>query len=382
MAAVTDRLLLHLLEPAAWRAALTEGALRPPSSASAGFVHLSTPDQVHLPAQALFPGRRDLVLLVVDPARLTAPFRWEPGTAADPTGMLFPHLYGPLPVAAVTAVVPYRPPGAPVLPRPDDALGRALALQGSVPVRRAAQVQDVPGGVAVLDGRFPHSRDDNRLLLSAPVDAGTVAAATTAVAADAGWPHRAATLCWAGAGAVARELAGRGWTAEELLLMTRPAAPAGGGGNAQVVDRRAVHPLWERSWRELLPPREDLEDVVAQLVGREERNDAVVRVTDVAVTEDGRVVAAGQLRVDGATASVDSVLTDRAVRGRGHGDAVLSRLLGLAADAGCDLVVLEAAAGDWPRDWYARRGFEVVGSSWDVVAGPPVQAGANTDSSR
>jgi ribosomal protein S18 acetylase RimI-like enzyme len=296
--------------------------------------------------------------------------------------MLFPHLYGPLPVAAVTAVVPYRPPAPPVLPQPGDALGRALALQHSVPVRRAAEVRDVPGGVAVLDARFPHSRDDNRLLLSTPVDAATVAEATTAVALAAGWPHRAATLCWPGAEAVARELAGRGWTAEELLLMTRPATPAGPRPGAEVVEQQAVHPLWERSWRELLPPGEDVDDVVAQLMGREERNDSVVRVTDVAVAEGGRVVAAGQLRVDGATASVDSVLTDRACRGRGHGDAVLSRLLELAAAAGCDLVVLEAAAGDWPRHWYARRGFQVVGSSWDVVAGPPAQAGANTDSSR
>ena len=38
--------LLHLVEPASWRAALTEGALRPPSLASDGFVHLSTPEQV------------------------------------------------------------------------------------------------------------------------------------------------------------------------------------------------------------------------------------------------------------------------------------------------------------------------------------------------
>ena len=163
---MSSGVLLHLLEPGQWRAALAEGALRPPSLTSAGFVHLSSPEQVHLPARALFPGRRDLVLLVVDPERLTAPLRWEPGTTADPAGMLFPHLYGPLPVTAVTAVVPYRPPAQPVLPGPDDGLGRALALQQSVPVRRAAQVRDVPGGVAVLDARFPHSRDDNRLLLS------------------------------------------------------------------------------------------------------------------------------------------------------------------------------------------------------------------------
>jgi GNAT superfamily N-acetyltransferase len=61
------------------------------------------------------------------------------------------------------------------------------------------------------------------------------------------------------------------------------------------------------------------------------------------------------------------VLTDPSVRGQGYGDAVLARALDLAARAGCDLVVLEAAAQDWPRHWYARRGFEVVGSVWDVV---------------
>ena len=91
-------------------------------------------------------------------------------------------------------------------------------------------------------------------------------------------------------------------------------------------------------------------------------------VTDVVVRAEGRVVASGQLRVDGATAAVDSVMTDPAHRGRGHADAVLARLLDLAAEAGCDLVVLEAAADDWPRHWYARRGFSVVGSIWNAVA--------------
>jgi GNAT superfamily N-acetyltransferase len=111
----------------------------------------------------------------------------------------------------------------------------------------------------------------------------------------------------------------------------------------------------------------------------------VVAVTDVAVREQGRPVAAGQLRVDGATAAIESVMTEPHVRGRGYGDAVLARLVTLAAEAGCDLVVLEAYAGDWPRHWYARRGFAVVGSAWEVVAagdGILSQAGATQDSSR
>ncbi|MGY1808450.1 GNAT family N-acetyltransferase [Blastococcus sp. SYSU D00669] len=377
---MSDGVLVHLIEPADWRAALAAGAVRPASLAAQGFVHLSSPEQVHLPAERLFPGRRDLALLVVDPARLADAVRWEPGVHGDPAAMRFPHLYGPLPVGAVVAVAPWRPPVPPVLPRPDDALGRALALQLSVPVRRAAEVRDVPGGVAVLDGRFPHSRDDNRLLLSDPVDADTVAATAAELAADAGWATRAATLRWPGAEQAAKALAAQGWSADELVLMARPAGPVAGGERAQVVPQEDVHELWDRSWREELARLGDgLDEIVAQLIGREPRNDAVVAVTDVVVREEGRVVAAGQLRVDGATAAVESVLTDRSARGRGHADAVLARILTLAAEAGCDLVVLEAAGDDWPQHWYARRGFEPVGSTWDVSA---PYTGAKTDSSR
>jgi uncharacterized protein (DUF952 family)/ribosomal protein S18 acetylase RimI-like enzyme len=362
MPPVAEDLLLHLIQPAGWRAALRNGALPPGPE---GFVHLSRPDQVHLPAARL--GLSRPVLLVVDPSRLDAPLRAEPGLPDDPDGMLFPHLYGSLPTPAVVAVVPYRSPAPPALPGPDDELGRALALYLSVPVRRASEVRDVPGGVAVIDPEYRWSRDDNRLLLSDPVSAREVEAAVTAVAADAGWPHRAAQLRWPGAGAVARELAGRRWQTGELLLMARAAAPLPGGERAEVVEQAEVHGLWERGWRRGEDaPAGRLDEVVAQLIGREHRNDLVVAVTDVVVREDERVVAAGQLRIDGATAAVESVMTDPDARGRGHADAVLARLLTLAADAGCDLVVLEADADDWPREWYARRGFRVVGSTWDV----------------
>ncbi|SFO86140.1 Uncharacterized conserved protein, DUF952 family [Geodermatophilus dictyosporus] len=366
--------LVHLCEPATWRAALAVGALHPDGP----FVHLSRPEQVHLPAARLFPARRDLVLLVVDPARLADPVVEEPGVPGDPDGMRFPHLYGPLPAAAVVAVVPYRPPVPLALPAPEDALGRALALGLSVRTRRAAEVRDVPGGVAVLDPRFPYSRDDNRLVVVAPVDADTVERAATAT----GLPHPAATLTWPGAGGVAAGLARRGWQAEELLVMARPPTPAlPGAQRAEVVDQREVHPFWEAGWRRGLAGTPDLDEVVAQLVGREHRTDRVVAVTDVAVREAGRVVASGQLRVDGATAAIEAVGTAPGARGRGYGDAVLARLLERAADAGCDLVVLEADAADWPRHWYARRGFAVVGSTWEVTAAD-AQAGATQDSSR
>jgi GNAT superfamily N-acetyltransferase len=187
------------------------------------------------------------------------------------------------------------------------------------------------------------------------------------VAGNAGWPHQAAALLWADAGPVAAELGRRGWDVEENLLMARPAAAAPGGESAEVVAQHEVHDLWDRSWRrDLASVGPSLDRVVRDLVGREHLNDRVVAVSDVVVREAGRIVAAGQVRVDGATAAVDSVLTDPAARGRGYGDAVLARSLTIAAEAGCDLVVLEADAHDWPRHWYARRGFTTTGTVWSA----------------
>lgn len=108
---------------AEWETAVERGAFATPSLAADGFIHLSTVDQVHLPATALFPNRQDMVLLWIDPDRLSAPLRWEPGQPEDPDGMLFPHLYGPIEIAAVLTVAPYRPGPDGVFGRPADALG-------------------------------------------------------------------------------------------------------------------------------------------------------------------------------------------------------------------------------------------------------------------
>jgi uncharacterized protein (DUF952 family) len=102
-------MLLHICALTDWHLAEARGEHRPESLSALGFVHLSTPEQVHLPANRLYAGRTDLVLLRIDPERLTAPVRWEPGVPTDPEAMLFPHLYGPLPVQAVSSVTPYVP---------------------------------------------------------------------------------------------------------------------------------------------------------------------------------------------------------------------------------------------------------------------------------
>lgn len=91
--------LFHLTTEAAWAEAQRLGEYRAPSLASEGFIHLSTAAQWRRTAQRFFLGQSGLVLLEIDSARLTAEVRFE---QAD--GEAFPHLYGPLELAAVTRV--------------------------------------------------------------------------------------------------------------------------------------------------------------------------------------------------------------------------------------------------------------------------------------
>ncbi|GAC68901.1 DUF952 domain-containing protein [Gordonia soli] len=102
--------LVHLIGREEWATAQENGRWEPGSLAEVGFVHLSALEQVHLPANVLYVGRSDLLALVIDPSRVAAPIKWEPGDPDDPASLPFPHLYGPLPVDAVIDVRTY-PPG-------------------------------------------------------------------------------------------------------------------------------------------------------------------------------------------------------------------------------------------------------------------------------
>ena len=62
-------MLVHICAADDWQLAQGRGEHRPDSLEAAGFIHLSTPEQVHLPANRLYEGRLDLVLLRIDPDR-------------------------------------------------------------------------------------------------------------------------------------------------------------------------------------------------------------------------------------------------------------------------------------------------------------------------
>jgi predicted GNAT family N-acyltransferase len=77
----------------------------------------------------------------------------------------------------------------------------------------------------------------------------------------------------------------------------------------------------------------------------------------------GRVVATGRLLVHGRTAAIGRMAVNAAVRGRGHGAAVLAELHRQAARRGATEVELHAQLT--ARGFYERAGYQAVGEEYE-----------------
>jgi uncharacterized protein (DUF952 family) len=102
-------MILHIIGRADWAQAQRAGAYHPASLDNEGFIHFSTPEQVVQTANRFYAGRTDLVLLVVDPARVSAELRCEPPAEVPESDQRFPHVYGELNLDAVIRVVDFPP---------------------------------------------------------------------------------------------------------------------------------------------------------------------------------------------------------------------------------------------------------------------------------
>lgn len=96
----------HITTSTAWQQAQNDGAYTADSLVSEGFIHFSTAEQIIATANRFYRGQTDLVLLSIDPQKLTAALLYE---ESEP-GQLFPHLYGPLNLDAVVETRDF-PPG-------------------------------------------------------------------------------------------------------------------------------------------------------------------------------------------------------------------------------------------------------------------------------
>lgn len=98
-----EPILYHIAPAQAWAAAIATGEYRTPDLPQTGFIHLCLPSQLDFVLHKFFPTRAGFLLLHIDPAKLSAPLKYE---HSEPDQPPFPHLYGPLNTDAVLGVKP------------------------------------------------------------------------------------------------------------------------------------------------------------------------------------------------------------------------------------------------------------------------------------
>jgi GNAT superfamily N-acetyltransferase len=86
---------------------------------------------------------------------------------------------------------------------------------------------------------------------------------------------------------------------------------------------------------------------------------------------DGVDASHATLYSDGVIAQVEDVATLEEFRGRGLARAVCSAAIDAALETGHELVFIIADDDDWPKELYAKLGFDPVGKPWSFTR-PPV----------
>jgi uncharacterized protein (DUF952 family) len=82
--------IYHIADRAEWGLAQRHGNYSHPSLKQEGFIHCSTASQVEATANLYFANETQIVILVIDVAKLKSPLKYEMATRGEE----FPHVFG------------------------------------------------------------------------------------------------------------------------------------------------------------------------------------------------------------------------------------------------------------------------------------------------
>jgi ribosomal protein S18 acetylase RimI-like enzyme len=247
----------------------------------------------------------------------------------------------------------------------DDALKRAWRFDRDVDETAAGRVERFESGAAVYSDDLPRVYDANVIRVErglGRMSADDLESLAEQLQGELG--HRKLMLPGGeAADALAAELGRRGWSSTRTVVMEyagpRERDPIL-AARAEQVDPRAVYGARMAA----LTGRST--DVQRQVADYTQRMGEAANGRVFASFVDGEVAAFCALLEGDGLGEIDEVTTLERFRGRGLGTAVVEAALAASFAAGHDLTFLVAAADDWPLDWYARMGFEAIGTRWEI----------------
>jgi GNAT superfamily N-acetyltransferase len=250
---------------------------------------------------------------------------------------------------------------------------RVDAFERDLIERTSTSVEPSAFGTAYLNLEFPQRYSSNFLWVPGVldgVDADSLAADADRTLGEHGLDHRHLEIDDAGNGPrLAAAFLELGWSAEALVHMIQRREPEPRPAVEVVeADFATARPTIEAALR--AQPYADSEEVVRQLTewrGVLEREIGARFFLGVA---DGEPAAVCEAYVLGDVGQVEDVNTLEAYRGRGLASAVVIAASAWARGRGADLVFLIAAEDDWPKELYARLGFDRGARYWQFTKTP------------
>lgn len=234
----------------------------------------------------------------------------------------------------------------------------------------STRVESSPFGTALFNDDFPSYWDGNILRVDHPADATAAQLVAEADRLFQGFGHRAILVPDESAGSrLAGTFGQAGWEVDRLVVMAR----------RREADRGSDLPVEECTLDEVSPLmlQANLDSHGGMTREAAEANVAIRRlfvgVTGTrffVVRADGVLAGFCELYVHDGVAELDNVHTLGPFRGRGIARAVVGHAVRQAGAAGADLVFLIADDTDWPKDLYAKLGFDPVSRFWQFTKPP------------
>jgi len=245
---------------------------------------------------------------------------------------------------------------------------RAWEFECETQDRVARSRQEFDLGVALFNDALRRVYDTNVVRFERGFDELTGdRVEATADELQGGLRHRKVLIPDERAGArVAEELRARGWRYHTLVTMAYrgDGQLAPGSHPVEEVEAVALRPARERSLDDGRRDAEARRQIVefTELMARS--GPTLLFAARADRNEIGSFCALFQR--DG-TGEIDEVTTVEQYRRRGLASGVVSAAVRRSLESGDDLTFLVADEGDWPKDWYARLGFEPIGRRYELL---------------
>jgi GNAT superfamily N-acetyltransferase len=256
-----------------------------------------------------------------------------------------------------------------------DDLARANDMERRFAERLSTRTQPFDFGVGYFDTEYPERFVSNFLDVHSGLDhadAVVLLGEADGILGGAGCPHRTVVVRSDALGdRIAPTFAANGYRVErEVISVHRRAPDRDADLVAEELSFGQARPVILETYRrnDRLPG-----DVAQRFADQHGKYERVLGTRFFGCRIDGALAGVCELWMDGSDAMVEDVDTLEEYRGRGVARSVVLRAVQEARAAGAERVFIFADDDDWPKELYARLGFDPLGRIWMFIC-PPAEA--------